>query len=136
MTFDLLLGLRDIFRLGIHPSVYCYTSRNTFSMDAKMYSKMPTEKYSDGLGGQLFSETPQEKYDHVIFLQPKSRKKCRKNFENRFTNEIKMPKNYFEYAWEVIQAPKIEKQANLLNNFKSLVHSYAYNTILFWFDTF
>ena len=33
--------------------MYCYTSRNTFSMDAKMYSKMPTEKYFDGLGGQL-----------------------------------------------------------------------------------
>ena len=43
-----------------------------------------------------FSETPQEKYDYVIFLQPKSPKKCRKNFENRFTIEIIMPKKYFE----------------------------------------
>ena len=33
-----------------------------------------------------FSETPQEKYDRVIFLQPKSRK-------NRFTNKIIMPNN-------------------------------------------
>ena len=38
-------------------------------------------------------------YDHVIILQPKSRKKCRKNFENRFINEIIMPKKYFEYAF-------------------------------------
>ena len=29
-----------------------YSSRNTFSMDAKMYSKIPTE--NDGLGGQLW----------------------------------------------------------------------------------
>ena len=28
-----------------------------------------------------FSETPQEKYDHVIFLQPKSSKKCHKNLK-------------------------------------------------------
>ena len=40
-----------------------------------------------------FSETPQEKYDHVIFLQPMSRKKCHKNFENRFTNKIIVHKN-------------------------------------------
>ena len=42
-----------------------------------------------------YRETLQEKYDYVIFLQPKSRKKCRKN-ENRFTSKIIMPKNYFE----------------------------------------
>ena len=53
MTIVLLLVLRGIFRLGIHPSMYCYTLRNTFSMDAKMYQEMPTEKYFDGLGGQL-----------------------------------------------------------------------------------
>ena len=43
-----------------------------------------------------FSETPQEKYDHVIFLQPKSLKKCRKKFENRFTSKMIMPKKYLE----------------------------------------
>ena len=31
---------------------------------------------------------------------------------------------------------KIENQANLWNNLKSLVLSYAYNTILFWFGAF
>ena len=30
-----------------------------------------------------FSETPQEKYYHVIFLQPKSGKKCHKKFEKK-----------------------------------------------------
>ena len=53
LTFDLFWGLWGIFRLGIHPSVYCYTLRYTLGMDAKMYSKMPTEKYLGGLGGQL-----------------------------------------------------------------------------------
>ena len=56
-----------------------------------------------------FSETPQEKYDQVIFLQPKSRKKCCKNFENWFMNKIIMPKiilnRPFACAREVIQAP-------------------------------
>ena len=58
-----------------------------------------------------FSETLQEKYDHMIFLQPKSRKKGYKNFENRFTNKIIMvcPKiisnRHFACAREVIQTP-------------------------------
>ena len=43
LTFDLILRLGVIFRLGIHPRVFSYILRNTFSMDAKMYSKMPTE---------------------------------------------------------------------------------------------
>ena len=38
-----------------------------------------------------FSETPQEKYDHVVFLQPKSRKKCRKNF--KIENQANLRKN-------------------------------------------
>ena len=42
-SFDLILRLRGIFRLGVHPSVFSYMQRNTFSMDAKMYSKMPTK---------------------------------------------------------------------------------------------
>ncbi|MEW8547924.1 MAG: hypothetical protein AB2693_30835 [Candidatus Thiodiazotropha sp.] len=45
-----------------------------------------------------FSETPQQKYDHAILLQPMSPKKCHKKFENRFTNKIIMPKNNFEWA--------------------------------------
>ena len=43
-----------------------------------------------------FSETPQEKYDHAIFLQLMSPKKGRKKFGDRFTNMIIMPKNHFE----------------------------------------
>ena len=46
LTFDLIMSLGGIFRLGIHPSVFPYMPRNTFSMDAKMYSKMPTELFS------------------------------------------------------------------------------------------
>ena len=42
-----------------------------------------------------FCETLQE-HMTVIFLQPKSRKNCCKNFENRFTSKIIMPKEYFE----------------------------------------
>ena len=45
-----------------------------------------------------FSET-QEKYYHVVFLQPKSLKKCRKKFENRFTSKIVMPKKYLGKAF-------------------------------------
>ena len=43
-----------------------------------------------------FSVTPQEKYNYVIFLQPKSLKKCQNIFENWFTSKIIMPKNYLE----------------------------------------
>ena len=43
LTFDLILRLWGIFRLGIHPSVFSYILRDTFSMAAKMYSKLPTE---------------------------------------------------------------------------------------------
>ena len=42
-----------------------------------------------------FSEIPQEKYDHAIFLQSMSPKKCHKKFKNRLTNKIIMPKNHF-----------------------------------------
>ena len=48
LTFDLILRLGGIFRHGIHPSVFSYISRNTFSMDAKMYSKMPTNFFVAG----------------------------------------------------------------------------------------
>ena len=56
-----------------------------------------------------FSETPQEKYYHAIFLQPMSPKKCHKKFENRLTNKIIIPKNifnrHFACARKVIQTP-------------------------------
>ena len=39
-----------------------------------------------------FSGKPQEKYHHVVILHSKSFKKCHKNFENRFTHKIIMPK--------------------------------------------
>ena len=42
LTFDLILRLGGILRLGIHPSVFSYISRDTLSMLAKMYSKLPT----------------------------------------------------------------------------------------------
>ena len=56
LTFDLILRLGVIFRLGIHPSVFSYILRNTFSMDAKMYSKMPTEIFF-GSSDCLLSES-------------------------------------------------------------------------------
>ena len=46
LTFDLILGLWGISRLGIHPYPSYNTSRYTLSMDAKMYSKMPTDFFS------------------------------------------------------------------------------------------
>ena len=45
LTFDLILRLGVIFRLGIHPGVFPYILSKTFSMDTKMYSKMPTETF-------------------------------------------------------------------------------------------
>ena len=58
-----------------------------------------------------FCETLQEKYDYIIFLQLTNHKKCRKNFENRFTSKLVIPKNYFESrpfacAREVIHTPE------------------------------
>ena len=45
LTFDLILRLRSIFRLGIHPYVFYHTSRSTMSMDAIMYSILPPEEF-------------------------------------------------------------------------------------------
>ena len=45
LTFDLILRLRSIFRLGIHPYVFYHTSRSTMSMDAIMYSILPSEDF-------------------------------------------------------------------------------------------
>ena len=56
-----------------------------------IFETLPFSKYH-------FSETPQEKYDHAILLQPISLKKCRM-FLNRLTNKNIMPKNYFVYAF-------------------------------------
>ena len=39
------------------------------------------------------SKTPTYKYDIVIILHSVSRKKCHKNFENRFMNKNFTPKN-------------------------------------------
>ena len=54
-----------------------------------------------------FSETPQEKYEYVIFLQPKYSKMCHKNFDDRLSYKILMPKiilnRPFACAREVIQ---------------------------------
>ena len=45
LTFDPILRLRSIFRLGIHPYVFYHTSRSTMSMDAIMYSILPSEEF-------------------------------------------------------------------------------------------
>ena len=50
LTFDLILRLRSIFRLGIHPYVFNHTSRSTMSMDAIMYSILPSEEFFSGYG--------------------------------------------------------------------------------------
>ena len=55
LTFDLILRLKGIFRLGIHPSVVSYMPRNIFSMDAKMHSKMPTYFLALWIGNFLLS---------------------------------------------------------------------------------
>ena len=40
-TFDLILSLRDISRLGIHPYRFYYTYINIISMDASFYLMLP-----------------------------------------------------------------------------------------------
>ena len=45
LTFDLILRLRRISRLGIHPHGCWHTSRNTISMDATFYSFLPSEEF-------------------------------------------------------------------------------------------
>ena len=50
LTFDLILRLRSIFRLGIHPYVFYHTSKSTMSMDAIMYSILPSEEFFSGYG--------------------------------------------------------------------------------------
>ena len=43
LTFDLFLRLRSNYRLGIHPYVFCHTSRNNISMGRIMYSILPSK---------------------------------------------------------------------------------------------
>ena len=45
LTFDLILRLGSIFRLGIHPYVFYHTSRSTMSMDAIIDSILPSEEF-------------------------------------------------------------------------------------------
>ena len=86
----------------------------------------------------IFQKLHFSKSHHVIFLQPKSRKNCRKNFENRFSNKIIMPikiilNRPFACAREVIQTPKNENQANLWRVWHSAIHTQLlYNSILVW----
>ena len=72
-TQDLLIWLTYTLTLG-SLTIYCL---NTISQKLH-FSK------------SHFSEPLQEKYDHAIFLQLMSPKKCHKKFENRFTNKIIM----------------------------------------------
>ena len=44
LSFDLIMRLRSIFRLGIRPCDFWYTSRNIISMDTIIYSILPSEK--------------------------------------------------------------------------------------------
>ena len=53
LTFDLILRLRRISRLGIHPYGFWHTSRNTISMDATFYSILPSEEFFHGMDCQL-----------------------------------------------------------------------------------
>ena len=43
LTFDLILRLWSISRLGIHPYGCWHSSRNTISMDTKFYSILPSK---------------------------------------------------------------------------------------------
>ena len=53
LTFDLILRLRRISRLGIHPYGCWHTSRNTISTDATFYSILPSEEFFHGMDCQL-----------------------------------------------------------------------------------
>ena len=55
LTFDLILGLLGISRLGTPPLSFLKHIKilYTLSMDAKMYSKMPTD-FFQALDGQLY----------------------------------------------------------------------------------
>ena len=54
LTFDLILRLRHISRLDIHPYDCWHTSRNTISMDATFYSILPPEEFFHGMDCQLW----------------------------------------------------------------------------------
>ena len=56
LTFDLILRLRSIFRLGIHPYMFYHTSRSTMSMDAIMYSILPPEEFFRAMDCWLCAE--------------------------------------------------------------------------------
>ena len=43
LTFDLILRSRDISRLGIHPYLINYTCRGIISIDASLYSILPSK---------------------------------------------------------------------------------------------
>ena len=71
------------------------------------------------------SKTPTYKYDIVIILHSVSRKKCHKNFENRFINKNLTPKNDLNLEFNMCKGrnPKILKfriLANLVTLFKCL----------------
>ena len=55
LTFDLILRLRPIFRLGIHPYGCWHTSRNTISMDATFCSVLPLEEFFHGMDCQPYT---------------------------------------------------------------------------------
>ena len=95
----------------MNSKVLCLTATIMFIKYFYKYNKTATQNKQKQASSQLapegllsehhFSETAlfeisQEKYDHEIFLQLMSPKQCLKNFENRFTNKIIMPKNHFE----------------------------------------
>ena len=53
LTFDLILRLRRISRLGIYPCGCWHSSRNTISMDATFYPILPSEEFFHGMDCQL-----------------------------------------------------------------------------------
>ena len=81
LTFDLILGLWGISRLGIHPISFLKYIKITLSMDAKMYSKMPTEFFFQALDGQLYYKTV--KLTILSTIKVVSLKFSPENFENQ-----------------------------------------------------
>ena len=67
LTFDLILRLKCISRLGIHPYGCWHTSRNTFSMDATFYSILLSEEFFLGNDSQLLGEVGNNNSEDLDF---------------------------------------------------------------------
>ena len=82
-----------------------------------------------------FSETPQEQYDHAIFLLLMSPKKCLKMFENQFTNKIIMSKNHFEEAFCICKGGNpntLKLKIKQICGIEFGAHLFIQNFVLVW----